>query len=62
MNHSHTHTDERGALVKCYHQCVALLTNWQFWLGLTLGFPLEHYLWTKVWPFYEISRLIFGHE
>lgn len=22
--------------------------RWQFWLGMTMGFPLEHWLWEKV--------------
>jgi hypothetical protein len=57
-NHSHTHKDEQGKLVKCYHYCQNVLTNWQFWAGMTLGFPLEHLLWEKVWPFYLISHLL----
>ena len=51
----HYHTDEHGLLVKCYHGTRSLLTNWQFWVGLTLGFPLEHLLWEKVWPFSVIT-------
>lgn len=27
-----------------------------FWLGLTLGFPFEHFLWEHVWPFKLISK------
>ena len=27
-----------------------------FWLGLTLGFPLEHLLWEKLWPFDILTR------
>lgn len=27
-----------------------------FWIGLTLGFPLEHVLWEKVWPFAEVTK------
>ena len=52
----HYHTNEQGLLVKCYHSCAELLTKWQFWAGLTLGFPLEHFLWEKVWPFYVFSE------
>jgi hypothetical protein len=33
-----------------------LLTNWQFWLGVTLTFPLEHVLWERVWPLYHITH------
>ncbi len=27
-----------------------------FWIGLTLGFPLEHLLWEKLWPFDILTR------
>lgn len=46
---SHTHKDEHGKLVKCYHESVQLLTSWQFWIGMTISFPLEHMLW-GIWP------------
>jgi hypothetical protein len=48
---THFHTDERGVLVKCYHGTKTVLTDYSFWIGLTLGFPFEHLLWEKVWPF-----------
>lgn len=54
----HYHIDERGFLVKCYHNGKALLLNWQFWTGLTLGFPLEHLIWEKLWPFSVITKLL----
>jgi hypothetical protein len=54
----HFHRDEHGFLVKCYHNTKSVLTNWQFWFGLTMGFPLEHLLWEKVWPFYLITHFI----
>jgi hypothetical protein len=44
-----------GALHACYHQCRNALLSWGFWLGLTVGFPIEHYLWEKVWPFSELT-------
>jgi hypothetical protein len=53
---SHFHTDERGVLVRCYHESKNLLTNWRFWAGMTLGFPAEHLLWEKVFPFYLITH------
>lgn len=49
----HTHVTPDGLLVKCYHKCragVVSLFSWQFWVATTLGFPLEHALWTKI-PF-----------
>jgi len=32
------------------------LGRWQFWLGLTLGFPLEHMLWEKAPVFSWITK------
>ena len=52
----HYHKDEKGLLVKCYHSCRANFLNWGFWAGLTMGFPLEHVLWEKVWPFKLITE------
>ena len=53
----HYHQDKNGILHRCYHKCRTLFT-WQFFVGLTLMFPLEHTLWTKVWPFYEIANFL----
>jgi hypothetical protein len=47
----HFHPDEHGRLVACYHACRSVATDWKFWLGVTVSFPLEHFLWEKVWPF-----------
>lgn len=61
---THYHKTEDGLLVKCYHNCRSLLTDWKFALGVTVSFPIEHFLWTKVWPFYELAEvlgLISGH-
>jgi len=52
--HSHVHRDDNGFLHRCYHKCRSLFT-WQFFLGLTLSFPIEHALWTKVTPFVQIA-------
>jgi len=52
----HYHTDKTGKLVACYHNCKAVVTDWKFWLGVTVSFPLEHYLWEKVWPFYLLTE------
>ena len=54
----HTHINEQGLLIKCYHQCKIVFFNWQFWAGLTMGFPLEHLLWEKVWPFNMITEFL----
>lgn len=58
MNQPHFHKDERGVLVRCCHGTKNLLADYRFWIGLTIGFPLEHFLWTKVWPFYELAELL----
>ena len=52
----HYHITERGVLVRCYHGTRSLLTNWQFWAGLTLGFPVEHLIWEKLWPFSLVTQ------
>jgi hypothetical protein len=54
----HYHKSENGLLIKCYHASRSLLTDWKFWLGTTMGFPLEHFLWEKVWPFTLITKLL----
>lgn len=51
----HTHVDERGRLIKCYHETKAVFLSLSFWAGVTLSFPLEHWLWEKVWPFKVIA-------
>jgi len=50
-NHSHYHKDEQGMLVRCYHKCKTSLSDVSFWIGLTIGFPIEHFLYEKVFPF-----------
>jgi len=56
-NHSdHFHKTEDGVLVKCYHQCRSVITSPAFWFGTTLSFPLEHFIWEKLWPFYLITH------
>ena len=57
-SHKHFHPDEAGLLKVCYHRCRSSLISWGFWVGLTLGFPLEHLLWEKVWPFKEITKML----
>lgn len=51
----HYHKDADGFLHRCMHKCRSLFT-WQFFLGITLSFPFEHLLWTKVWPFYVVAE------
>lgn len=58
MTESHTHTNEQGKLVRCYHYCRNSMTRTSFWLGLTVGFLPEHFLWDKVPPFSYITQLV----
>ncbi len=39
-----------------HHQFRTNVLNLSFWLGLTLGFPVEHFLWEHVWPFKLITK------
>ncbi len=52
----HYHPDEQGLLVKCYHNGRSLLADVRFWIGVTVSFPLEHFIWEHVWPFYIITH------
>lgn len=49
---------DKGLFAKCYHTGRELLLNWRFWLGLTMGFPLEHMLWEHVPPFNWIAKYL----
>lgn len=57
----HYHTDKKlGITVRCYHACRNNLLSASFWVGTAIGtmvsFPLEHYLYEKVWPFTLVTR------
>lgn len=56
MSHEHTHKTPEGLIVKCYHECKSILASWPFWIGVTVSFPIEHFLWTKVPGFYHIAE------
>lgn len=56
MTQPHYHQTEAGTMVKCYHGAKSLFTDWKFWVGVTVSFPLEHFLWTKVPGFMHISE------
>ncbi len=57
----HTHKDENGVLVKCYHKCRNVLTDYAFWIGITVSYPIEHFLWEKVPGFSHIAQLMGMH-
>lgn len=58
MSKGHLHVTEEGKLIACYHQCKNTLSSPAFYLGVTLSFPLEHYLWEHVWPFTIVTKLM----
>jgi hypothetical protein len=55
----HTHLTEDGILIKCYHKSKsAVFTAFMWFLGITASFPIEHFIWEKIWPFKEISQFL----
>ncbi len=57
---AHYHKDDAGILVRCYHHSVSVLKQPGFWVGnavtTIIGFPFEHYLYDKVYPFTLITH------
>lgn len=58
MTHEHYHKDEKGILHRCYHECKQVVTQWGFWIGVTVSFPIEHFIWEKLPGFSHISRML----
>ena len=56
MSEPHFHEDERGVLVKCYHETKSQLVSYSFWIGMTIGFPIEHFIWEKAPGFSDITK------
>lgn len=52
----HTHPNENGIAVRCYHSCRTALFSWGFWLGVTVSFPFEHLIWEKLWPLNLLTK------
>jgi len=46
----HLHKNEHGFMVKCYHGTRDLFTDYKFWIGITMSYPLEHWLWETLLP------------
>lgn len=59
-SHPHVHKDEEGKLVACYHKCVSIARQPEFWILTTFTFPFEHFLWWHVPPFTWLTKLM-GH-
>lgn len=55
---AHTHVNEHGKLITCYHECKNVLKQPAFWIGATISFPLEHFIWTKIPFFSHISEFL----
>jgi hypothetical protein len=55
-NRPHLHTTETGLLVRCYHSTRAVCLRYSFWIGMTVGFPIEHFLYERVPPFTWIAQ------
>lgn len=55
-NNPHFHVNEHGILVKCYHETRNQLASLSFWIGMTIGFPLEHFIWEKLPGFSAITK------
>ena len=52
----HMHEDENGLLVKCYHKTRSVLADYAFWIGVTISFPIEHFIWEKIPGFSHITQ------
>lgn len=53
----HYHVCPSGFLHRCYRTSRSIFT-WKFFVGITLSFPVEHAIWTKLWPFYKLTELL----
>jgi hypothetical protein len=43
----HTHKDEHGAIVKCFHRTKSMLMSVDFYIATIISFPIEHWLYEK---------------
>ena len=50
----HLHSDALGKAHMCYHHCKQHGAVW-YCDVLTIAFPLEHIVYHKLWPFYQLS-------
>jgi hypothetical protein len=54
----HDHVEKPGLARYCLHRCRAVFKDWGFWIGVTVSFPIEHFLWEHVWPFRLLTNLM----
>lgn len=57
-HHSYFAEDVQREFASLPHSIRHTVLRPAFWLGLTLGFPLEHLLWEKAPVFSTITRLL----
>lgn len=57
-NEPHYHYNKEGILIRCYRHCSSLFTDYRFWIGVTISYPLEHFLWEHVWPFKLVMHFL----
>lgn len=55
-NKPHFHVNDEGFMVACYHKAKSNYLG--FLIGTTLSFPIEHFLYEKVWPFNLLTKWI----
>lgn len=57
--------EPRPYIVRCCHKMKhgiqSQVFSVGFWLGMTIGFPFEHFLYEKVWPFTWLAKLLGLH-
>lgn len=54
----HARAKARGWLAKGSSATRKYLTQPSFWLGTLLSFPIEHFIWEKIWPFDVLTKLL----
>jgi hypothetical protein len=54
----HYHKTRTGKVIECYHACKSILADYAFWVGTLVSWPLEHYLFSKVWPFKLVAKFL----
>jgi len=55
---AHAQKKAHGWWAKCLSAAREYLTKPSFWLGISLSFPIEHFLWEKIWPFDVLTKLL----
>jgi hypothetical protein len=48
----------RGSLRRTLVAMRECLLKPSFWLGVSLSFPIEHFIWEKLWPMCLLTKLL----